>query len=169
MDKVENLKDLFIATCRELYDASRQEEKELPRLQEKVEDGQLRKLIDQRLSLANHQSERVKDVARKYEVSSEGEKNLCCQAVFKQTAALLERSNNPQIKDAIILQAIQRLNHNRMAELGTLTAYAREMGQEGIADSFFQARQQYQAADHDLNTLAEKEINNKALKAMPVE
>src|SRR5690606_22234172 len=128
MNSIENLKDLFIRTCKELYDASVTEERELIRLQENACNEQLMRLLAARLRLSNFLSEHVKDVLREFDEIPEGEKNSCSHVLLKQCREMMEGAVNREVSDAVIVMILFRLNYNRMAELSLLTSYSRELG-----------------------------------------
>lgn len=161
--QIETLRDLFIEQGRELYDVTGQEQVELPLIKRQVSNPQLRKLLDRQLSTVKNQRIRVQEALKKLETTPEGEKNVCCQAVFKQTKNLIDRSKNPRVRDAVILNSIQRLNHTKITGLGSLTAYAREIGQPEIASAIHETLDEEKAIDRELSRLAESDVNKKAV------
>ncbi|ELR69517.1 Hypothetical protein C900_05049 [Fulvivirga imtechensis AK7] len=161
--KLENLKDLFLEQGRELYDAAKQEQKELPGIQKQVTNQQLRKIIDRQLDVANTEIRYLDEAFKKLNASAQGEKNHCCESIIKQTKSLIDRSKDAEVRDAVIVNSIQRLNHNKITGFGSLTSYAKEIGHKEIADSLHKALEQEKGIDQDLSNLAEKEINRKAV------
>lgn len=161
--KLETLKDLFIEQGRELYDASKQEEKQLPEILNKATHPQLKKMVDRELKSAKSQITQLEEAFKKLNVSPQGEKNECCQSIFKQTTDLIGRSKDAEIRDAVIINTIQRLNHNKITGYGSLSSYAREIGQSDLANSLRKTLIDERDIDEDLSELAEKEINRKAV------
>lgn len=168
MNKLENLKDLFIAQGRELYDASRQEQRELPNIRVQVRNQQLQKIIDKQLKMAKDQDQRLKEALSRLNSSPEGEKSECCESVFRTTKTLIDRSKDAEIRDAAIINSIQRLNHNKITGLGSLAAYAKQIGQKDVAKSLHNALKEEKDIDEELSDLAEKEINKLAAKPLAV-
>lgn len=164
--KIENLKDLFIEQGRELYNASRQEEKELPNIQKASTNSRLSLLIDRKINLSKEQKDRLHQVFNKLGQRPEGETSECCKAVLKQANSLIARSTDPEIKDAAIITAVQRLNHAKITGLGTLTSYAKEIGENEIANSLHEALVQEKVIDSELSELAEQRINKSAVTAI---
>jgi ferritin-like metal-binding protein YciE len=162
---MENLKDLLIEQGRELYDASRQEQKELPKIQQQVTNPKLRNVIARQLDTARTQTQRLQDAFRKLNASPEGEKNECAQSILKQAKSLIDRSRDAEIRDAAIVNTIQRLNHTKVASFGSLASYAREIGQEDLARMFHESAASEKDFDRELTQLAEKEINRNAVTA----
>ena len=164
--KINNLKDLFVEQGRELYDSSLQEEKELVAIENHVSNIELKNVINRQLNTAKDQRTRLDKAFKTINAKVEGEKNECCQAVFRKTQSLIDRSGDPRIKDAVIINSIQRLNHGKIAVLGSLASYAKEIGYPEIAFSIHETLNEEKAIDRELTDLAEKEINQKALTSM---
>jgi len=167
-NKIENLRDLFIEQMRELYDASKQEQDELPKIQNEIGNQQLKKVLDTQLNTSKNRSIRLHQTFKKLNISVNGEKSECYKSVIKDTKNLIERSVDLKVRDAAIINSIQRLNHNKIAILGALTSYARQLGYEDIASSFHEALNEEKAIDKELTILAKREINKKALTAFAI-
>jgi len=164
--KIENLKDLFLEQGRELYDASLLAQKELPLIKKEVSSPKLRNVIDRELLTAKREADRIEAVFKNMHVDPLGEKNECCTAVLNHTKKMIKRSADPKVKDAAIINSIQRLNHNKITGFGSMASYAREIGQETFADSLYQALLEEKALDKELSILAESDINHQAAIAM---
>lgn len=165
--KIENLRDLFIVQGREIYDATKQEVSELQKIQKHVSNPQLKKVLDSQLNIAKNQKIRLQNTFKKMNVSPEGELNDTCEAALKKTHNLIERSKDSEVRDAAIISSIQRFNHSKIASLGALTSYARQLGFEDvIINSFHEALTEEKDIDKKLTTLAESEINKQAVLAV---
>jgi ferritin-like metal-binding protein YciE len=164
--KIKNLKDLFIEQGRELYDSSIQEEKQLGIIENHAWNTKLKNVINRQLSTARDQRDRLTSAFKTLNTQIEGEKNECSQAVLRKTQSLIDRSHDQRIKDAVIINSIQRLNHTKIAGLGSLASYAKEIGHPEIAHSIQETLEQEKAIDRELSDLAEKEINQKALTSL---
>jgi ferritin-like metal-binding protein YciE len=164
--KIENLRDLFIVQGREFYDASKQEESELPKIQKHTKNQKLNQILDSQLNMAKNQKIRIQQALKKMNVSPEGEKNESCETSIKHTKSMIARSKDPEVRDAAIINSIQRLNHTKIASLGALSSYARQLGHEDIANSFHETLNEEKAIDKKLSDIAINEINKKALTAI---
>ena len=162
--EIVTLKDLFLEQGRELYNASLQEKKILPEIKKKVNNQELRNLINRQLESAKDQNSRLDRVFQNLDQSPEGEKDECCQSVLSKTKEFIERSTKPEIRDAAIINTIQRLNHNKMAGFGSLISYASEIGEQGIADDLQTSLSDEREIDQALSRIAEGGINKRALQ-----
>ena len=162
--KIENLRDLFIVQGREIYDASKQEVSELQKIQEHASNPELKKVLDSQLNIAKNQKIRLQNAFKKMNVSPEGETNEFVSPALKSTHNLIERSKDSEVRDAAIISSIQRLNHSKIASLGALTSYAKQLKFEDyITNSIHEALVEEKNIDKKLTEIAESEINKKAM------
>lgn len=168
MNPIKDLRDLFIEQGRELYEASRQEENALPGILQQTHNSGLRTIINKELETARIQRNRLEDAFRKLKVEPKGEKNTCCESIINQTMDLIQRSTVPEVRDAVIINTIQRLNHLKMTGFGSLAAYAQQIGEKEISHIVHEALEEERGIDRDLSHLAEKEINARAAHTLLV-
>ncbi len=161
--KIENLKDLFVEQGREFYDTSLQEKAELPIIQQHVKNQQLKKIINRQLNLSKDQNHRIEQAFKKLNLDPKGEKNECCASVFKHAKSLINRSTDAEVRDAVIVNSIQRLNHSKITQLGSLAAYAKEIDHEDIAISLRESLKEEMAMDKELSELAALDVNRRAV------
>lgn len=163
IQEIKDLKDLFIAQGRELYDATIQEQQELPSIRDEVRDDKLRSIINRQLTTSKDQAMRLQEAFKTLEITMEGEKDEFCKTILDKTKDIIKRSKDSKVRDAAIISSIQRLNHNKISAFGTLRAYANEIGQDKIANTLYIKMQEEKDIDSQLSSLAEMEINKKAL------
>jgi len=161
-NKIENLRGLFIEQGRELYDATKQTQKELPKIQSQSTNPYLKKIIDRQLNAAKNQRTLLQEGFNKLDENYEGESNECCQAIYQHSKKLLGRSPDPRVRDAIIINSIQRLNHSNITGLGAFTSYASELGYQDIANILHRSLDEEKAIDKELSSLAKEEVNREA-------
>lgn len=166
MEQIENLKDLFVEQGRELYDASLQEQKELPNIEKRAKTQELKKIINRQIKTAKDQNERLQQAFKELKAVPTGVKSLYCDAIMRQTRDLIDRCKDPEVCDAAIVGAIQHLNHHKITGYGTLAAYANELGQRDLATKLHQALEEEKTIDTELNNLAKREINKTAVTAV---
>ena len=162
MKRIDNLKDLFIEQGRELYDASRQEQKELPTIRQQARDPELRKIIDRQLKVAKEQSRHLETAFKTLNASPEGVRNACCESLMDRAQHLANISTNNDVRDAAIINSVQRINHHKITGYGSLSEYANELGHESIANSLHEALEEERLIDEQLSELAQSGINRKA-------
>lgn len=163
VNEIKNLEDLFITQGRELYNATLQEQKELSSIRDYVENDQLKSILNRQLYSSKDQSRYLHEALKELNVSPEGEKDDLCKTIFNKTKKLIERSKDPKVRDAAIISSIQHLNHHKISAFGSLNAFAKEIGKDKLANTFHKTLQEEKDIDSQLSSLAEMEINRKAL------
>ncbi len=160
--EIQNLKDLFVEQGRELFDATRKLQGELPGIQKQVTNQNLQTLLQKQLKSAKEQNHQIQNAFTRLNLSPEGETSECCESIIRQTRSLIKRSPDSHVRDAAIIGCIQRLNHFNITSLGSLAAYAKNIGQETTATSLHNALEIEKAIDKDLSKLALETVNREA-------
>lgn len=159
---INNLKDLFIEQGREIYNAVIQEEKELKQIKEHANDKELRAAIEKEETAVTEQKKWLQDAFDRMSIEPKGESNICTEAILKQAKDYIERSKDPEIRDAAIINAIQRMNHNKITSLGSFKSYAKEIGENTVVDSIKDSLTDEKQIDKTLSELAIRSINKRA-------
>ena len=162
MKKIENLRDLFIEQGRELYGSTYQEERALHGIEKQAGNTDLKKLIEQEITLTRDQRKRLEGAFSRINASFEIETDPCCESLISQTRELIERSSEPDVRDAVIINGMQKLNHLKISGLGTLAAYANQIGEHDTAQAFHEVLEEEWEIDRHLSRLAERQVNRKA-------
>lgn len=164
MSKIKNLKDLFIEQGRELQNSYEQELKELPKIEKKAGSTKLKSIINKHVQATKNQQDRLNKTFSRLNVSSNGNKNLATETILKEANRRINESENIEVCDACIIGSLQQLGHNRVADLGTLSAYAEEIGQETSAKLLHESFQEEKRLGRELIDLAKSDINKKAVQ-----
>lgn len=159
---IKDLRGLFIEQARELFDAVRQEQRELSYLQKQLSHFQLRKLLDREAEINHRGIKVIENALRIHQVSPEGEPSEVCEIMLRETKRLVHRTADSIVRDAVIINSLQRLIHYKITVLRALTSYARENAWEQIAFSIQSILEEQKTLARRLSRLAEGEVNKKA-------
>lgn len=165
MKQIRDLRDLFMEQGRELYDASRQEETTLRDIQHRATNPELKGMINDEMKTVKVQRDRLERAFKKLNANVEGEKNPCCESILERTRELMDRSIEPEVRDAVIINSIQKLNHLKITGYGSLIAYARQFGEREVAHALHVSLDEERNIDQALTRLAQREVNVKASHA----
>lgn len=163
MEKLVNLSDLLNEEASELYDAEQQQLVELPRLRDKATSPELKNALDKEIEETKIQTDRLDKVFDNLDYDPEVEQSECCKTIFNKTHRLIDRSADPQIRDAGIISSLQHLNHYKMASYGSTATYARELKNEVVSKLLHESLGGEQKTDNEFSDLAEKHINVDAI------
>ncbi|RNL75297.1 DUF892 family protein [Sinomicrobium pectinilyticum] len=157
-----NLRELFVQQSLQLFDTTMREQSELPYVAKNISTPELKELVQKKLRSSKDTGDFLQEVFHTMEIRHEVEKGIYCECILTHAEALIDRSKDPYVCDAVILNALQQLCHNNIASLGSLASYAREIGQKEIAFSFEGLSAEEGNIDKELARLAKHSINRKA-------
>ncbi|MDQ2945511.1 MAG: DUF892 family protein, partial [Acidobacteriota bacterium] len=78
---------------------------------------------------------------------------------------MIKATAPPDVKDAALIAAAQRVEHCEMSGYGTARTFAQELGHSASADLLQATLDEERAADKKLTAIAESRINIRAMKA----
>ena len=162
--KLESLNDLYISELKDLYSAEDQIVKALPKVIEKTTSPELRQ------ALADHLEETRGHVARLEEIfemhGEEAKKQKCkgMQGVLAEGEEIMGYDATPEVRDAAIISACQRVEHYEIAAYGTVRTYAEQMGHERAAAVLQETLDEEMAADEKLTDIAASRVNLEAAR-----
>ena len=166
MNRIENLRDLFIQQGRELYNSTVQQMEELPRIEQQAVSTELKRIITRQINKVQNQQVRLAEALRKINASPDGERCIATESILKQIHSNINRCPDDSVRDAGIINQLQTLIHRKLAGYGTTTSYAREIGQEYSARTLHEALVEERELDVELSSLAEEQITRTANMAI---
>ncbi|HLX73158.1 MAG TPA: ferritin-like domain-containing protein [Terriglobales bacterium] len=163
--KLESLRDLFINELQDLYSAEKMIIKALPKMMEKTSSPDLRQALDQHLRETEGQVRRLDQIFDQFpKVDREDQKCKGMEGLIKEGEDMIKKDGEPEVRDAGIISAAQRVEHYEMAGYGTVRTYARLLNHNDWAQLLQQTLDEEKEADRILNGLAER-INLEAKAA----
>ncbi|HEU5336691.1 MAG TPA: ferritin-like domain-containing protein [Terriglobales bacterium] len=163
--KLESLRELFVEELQDLYSAENMIIKALPKMMEKTSSPDLRNALDQHLQQTRGQVRRLDQIFDQLpKVDREDRKCKGMEGLIKEGEELMKEDGEPEVRDAGIISAAQRVEHYEMAGYGTVRTYARLLGHTDWAQLLQQTLDEEKQADSILNGLSER-INLEAKAA----
>lgn len=153
------LHDLMVHELKDLYSAERQLVRALPRMSRSASSERLRTAIDSHLAETEEQVGRLEQIFESLGESPKGQKCHGMEGLIEEGKNLLEEDADPEVMDAGIIGAAQRVEHYEIAAYGTVCEYARIMGHTEALQLLEQTLAEEKNADQLLNDLAEGGIN----------
>lgn len=160
--KLDNLKNLLIEDLMDLYDAERQITEAMPKLIEAASTPELKRSLEDHLKVTQRQHERLDKVFKHLGVEAEGKTCEGMKGLLKEGQTVIEKKADPDVKDAAIISAAQKVEHYEIAAYGTARTYARMLGDMETAKMLEQTLDEEGQADQRLTKLAEYQVNIKA-------
>ncbi|MCM8733251.1 hypothetical protein TSH7_11190 [Azospirillum sp. TSH7] len=159
------MQDLLIEDLRDIYHAEKQIAKALPKMARAASSDQLRKAFETHLEQTNGQIERLQQVFEEMDTRPRGKHCDAMEGLISEAQEILEMGLAPEVQDAALIAAAQKVEHYEIASYGTLHAYATACGLDKVAKLLDETLQEEKDTDSLLNKLAIGDVNKKAIAA----
>jgi ferritin-like metal-binding protein YciE len=158
------LHDLFEEELRDLYSAEQMIVKALPKMADAASSSDLREAFEHHLEETRRHVERLKTIFDRQSMAGKGKKCEGMEGLLKEGEELLHAKAEPEVKDAGLIGAAQKVEHYEMAGYGTVRTFAEHLGELEIATMLQETLDEEGAADKKLTEIAQH-INDEATEA----
>jgi ferritin-like metal-binding protein YciE len=157
--KLNTLNDLFVSELKDLYNAETQLIKALPKMAKAASAPELRDAFLNHLEQTRGHVQRLETIFEGLGASPKGKKCKAMEGLIAEGKELLEEDAEPNILDAGLIAAAQRVEHYEMAGYGCVRTFARLLGEEAAEKLLQQTVDEETETDQKLTGLAETIIN----------
>jgi ferritin-like metal-binding protein YciE len=159
------LDDLFVVQLEDLYDAEQRLTKALPKMAGASSNGRLKSAFEEHLRQTEQHVARLEKIFQILGITAKRETCEAMKGLIAEGDEAISADGNPDVKDAALIAAAQRVEHYEIAAYGTLVAWARAMGHTDQAELLQETLDEEKATDEKLTSLAEAGINQDAADA----
>jgi ferritin-like metal-binding protein YciE len=155
--KLESLNSLLTEQLQDLYSAEQQIIEALPKMIDKANSSQLKAGLSEHLQQTKGQVSRLDRIFDQIpDVDREGQKCKGMEGIIKEGEEIVKAKGDPEVRDAGIISAAQRVEHYEIASYGSARTYAQLLGQHQWAQLLQQTLDEEKQTDQKLNQLAER-------------
>ena len=165
MPKITTLEDLLLEELKDLFDAENQLTRALPKMAKAATAPELKAAFQEHLEVTKQQVERLQQVFEQIGKPAKGKKCEAMKGLITEGKDLMEEDILPEILDAGLIGAAQRVEHYEMAGYGTVRTMAEVLGHADAARLLDQTLKEEEEADKKLTMIARKFVNVRALNA----
>ena len=162
--KMEDLKDLFVDELKDIYSAENQITKALPKMAKTAKSPDLKKGFELHLEQTKGQIARLEQIFDELGESPKGKKCHGMEGLLEEGKELMGEDAEPEVMDAGLISAAQRVEHYEIAAYGTVKTYAELLGMSKAAKLLGETLNEEKETDQKLTGLAGN-INVQAEKA----
>ena len=159
------MQDLLIEELRDIYHAEKQLTKALPKLAKAAHSEKLRSAFETHLEETRGQVERLEQVFEEMDTRTRGKHCDAMEGLISEAREIMEMGLAPEVQDAALIAAAQKVEHYEIASYGTVHAYATACGLNKVAQLLEQTLNEEKETDKKLNMLAINDVNKKAMQA----
>ena len=163
--KLETLQELYVEELRDLYSAENQILKALPKMAEKANFDDLRQGFEKHLDQTKEHVARLEQIFDELEQSPKGTACEGMEGLLKEGEKMMKEDAEPEVLDAAMISAAQRVEHYEMAGYGTCRSYAQLLGYDWAAKLLDKTLEEEKETDKKLSELALSHINVDAATA----
>lgn len=149
------LREAFIETLKDTYDAEHQILKALPKVIKNVESDELREALESHLEETQQHVKRLDEV---FGIFNESPKRKKCNGMAGLIMEGEEVLDEEEGESALIL-ALQKVEHYEIAAYGALISWANVLEEEKAATTLEETLDEEKNADEKLNDIAQEIIN----------
>jgi ferritin-like metal-binding protein YciE len=163
MAKVKSLHDLYVSELKDLYSAETQITKALPKMAQSASSPMLEQAFQEHLQQTRRQIERLDQIFEKLGQKPTGKKCKGMEGLIEEGKETMAENMEPDVLDAAMIVAAQKVEHYEMAGYGSARTYANMLGYYDAAQLLQQTLDEEGETDKKLTQLAESVVNREAL------
>lgn len=157
--KLNSLRDLLVEELRDLYSAETQLVEALPKMAQAANSQELRSAFEHHLEETRGHVSRLESIFQKIGEGSSGETCEAMKGLVKEGEILVKAQGEPDVRDAGLIGAAQRVEHYEMAGYGTARSLARRLGENQAAETLQRTLNEEAQANEKLTSIAEAQVN----------
>ncbi|APW61487.1 ferritin-like domain-containing protein [Paludisphaera borealis] len=157
--KIQTLSDLMIDVVRDTFDAEKQLLKALPKMARTASSPHLRKAFEKHLEETKLHVHRLEEVLELLGQPIRAKKCRAMQGLLDEGKEILELDAPPDVKDAAMIAAAQKVEHYEIASYGCLCTWAGLLGEIRIKKLLGDSLAEEKRTDDLLTEIAENVVN----------
>jgi ferritin-like metal-binding protein YciE len=161
--EMDSLRKLYVDELKDLYSAEKQILQALPKMAKKATNEQLKKGFEMHLEETRMQVERLDQIFELLGKSPRGKKCKGMEGLLEEGKEMMQEDMDPEVMDAALIAAAQRVEHYEIAGYGTVRTYAQLLGENQHIKLLQQTLDEEGNTDKKLTQLAGS-INVEALQ-----
>ena len=162
---LDSLDGLFLNELKDVYNAEKQILRALPRMAKAADAEPLRQAFTKHLRETEAQVERLERIFQSLGQAPRGKKCKGMEGLIEEGKEILEEDGAPEVIDAALIAAAQRVEHYEIAAYGCLRTFAQLLGRDDAVKLLEQTLAEEEATDKALTALGEGGINQAAVAA----
>jgi len=158
----ESLHDAFEEELKDVLSAEKQLVKALPKMAKAASNEDLRAGFEEHLEQTKGHVERLEKIFELLDKAPRAKKCKAMEGLIEEGSEIMEEDADPDVLDAMLIAAAQKVEHYEIATYGTLVAWARRLDMSDAADLLQQTLDEEKDTDVKLTELAESSVNASA-------
>ncbi|GAB3316594.1 ferritin-like domain-containing protein [Hymenobacter humi] len=162
MNQLRTMRDLLVHDIQMMYSAEELGLEGLATLVENVSDARLRAAFEKHGVETKRQVARLEQIMELMEIKPSREVCSAMKGLLTDAEKLMRKESTPQVLDAMLLAAAQKMEHYEIACYGTAVQMTEDLGMTQAAELLRQTLDEEKRTDEILTELAKQRVNVKA-------
>lgn len=160
--ELKTLRDLYVDHLKDLYNAETQLVKALPKMAEAASAPELKKAFKMHLTQTEEHVRRLEKVFEGMGQKPTGKTCKAMQGLVEEGEEMIKEKADPEVKDAGLIAAAQKVEHYEISAYGTARTFAQTLGERQAVQTLQTTLEEESQTDEKLTKLAESSLNEKA-------
>lgn len=161
--RLESLKDLYLEQLKDLYSAETQLVDALPKMAEAATAADLKRGFQEHLRQTQEHVNRLERIFQSLGEKPGGHTCEGMKGLVREGEQMIKMKGEPNVLDAGLIAAAQRVEHYEIAGYGTVRTYAELLGHDEHVTLLERTLTEEEETDERLTMLAESHVNEEAL------
>lgn len=159
---IETFQDLYVHELKDIYNAEKQILQALPKMVQHAKHDELRRAFEDHQRVTEEQVKRLDTIFDDLGQQPTGQKCKGMEGLIEEGNDLMEEKADPDVLDAALIAAAQRVEHYEIAAYGTARTYAHQLGLENHVKLLQRTLDEEGETDKRLTQIAESRVNRRA-------
>ncbi|HYD73487.1 MAG TPA: DUF892 family protein [Candidatus Binatia bacterium] len=157
--------ELLHTELAEIYSAENQLMKAAPRISKGIESETVRELINRRMEQGEQLVADIESIFEDMGHAMPRKKNVAAEGLLRDMLDHIQEIQKGPALDAVLIGAVQKLEHYCIAAWGTTRAFGQALDQEMTVEVMERVLEEGKDLDEEFTRLAEEEINPAMLES----
>jgi ferritin-like metal-binding protein YciE len=162
---LDNLENVLKLQLRDLYSAEDQLISALPKMAAAAHSRDLKSAFETHLRETRQHKTRLEQAFRMLGCEPKSESCDAMEGLVEEGQEIIDMDGDPEVKDAALIAAAQRVEHYEIAGYGCARTFARRVGRNDVANLLQETLDEEGNADKILTDIAETWVNAQAARA----
>jgi ferritin-like metal-binding protein YciE len=162
--QLDSFETLFVDQLQDLYDAEQRLTKALPKMAEAAHNQALKNAFQQHLRETQNHVNRLERVFQAMGQKAESKTCEAMKGLIQEGQEVIDAKGDPNVKDAALIAAAQRVEHYEIAGYGTARTFAQRLGRQDATQLLQETLNEEGTTDKKLTQLAEQTVNPQAAR-----
>ena len=147
--KIKSLQELLLEELKDLYDAEHRILKALPKMAQAATNQQLKQGFEFHRTQTEQHVARLEKAFEQLDASAKKKTCEAIKGIIEEGEDLMGTKMEPEVADAALIGAAQKVEHYEIASYGTVRSWAQQLGQAEVASLLEQTLEEEKQTDRN--------------------